>query len=247
MSNAAIIIDAEPDPQPHKQMAVAATTPTDLLAMAIQQGAGLDQLEKLMVLKERFDANEARKAYAQAVSAFKANPPRVGRDKENKQYGSRYSSLSNLVNTVNVALSKHGLSARWDVDQSEQIKVTCILSHTLGHSESVSLRGPADTSGAKNNLQQIKSTLTYLKGATFEAVTGIATDEGNLDDDGYAGGQPMDQRELDWLTKIGDAKTVKECQDIRSEMTASYGREDVVPPRLKGAYNTRQRELKASA
>lgn len=245
MSNAAIIIDAEPEPR--KQIAVPATTPADLLAMAIQQGAGLDQLEKLMVLKERYDANEARKAYAQAVSAFKANPPRVGRDKENKQYGSRYSSLSNLVNTVNIALSKHGLSARWDVDQTEQIKVTCILSHTLGHSESVSLRGPADTSGAKNNLQQIKSTLTYLKGATFEAVTGIATDEGNLDDDGNGFGPTMDQRELDWLTKINDAQSIKECQDIRAELTSAYGKEVNIPKRIIATFNARQRELKAQS
>jgi hypothetical protein len=68
------------------------------------------------------------------------------------------------------------------------VKVTCILSHVQGHSESVSLAAPPDVSGAKNPIQQIKSTTTYLKLATFEAVTGIATEEGNKDDDGNGAG-----------------------------------------------------------
>ena len=41
---------------------------------------------------------------------------------------------------------------------------------------------------ARRTRCKIKSTLTHLKLATFEAVTGIATREGNLDDDGNASG-----------------------------------------------------------
>jgi hypothetical protein len=51
------------------------------------------------------------------------------------------------------------------------------------------LSSPPDTSGAKNPLQQIKSAITYLEGATFQAITGIvASDE---DDDGN-GFKPKD-------------------------------------------------------
>ncbi len=166
------------------QLPNANATPMQMIALAVSQGADIEKMKQLMDLRDRFEANEARKAFMEALANFKKNPPKVVKDLENKQYKSRYSSLANLVNTVNAALGAHGLNARWSIEQSEKsIAVTCILSHTLGHSESVTMTGGPDTSGAKNPLQQWKSTLTYLEGATFQAITGIvASDEG--DDDG---------------------------------------------------------------
>jgi hypothetical protein len=167
------------------QRSSGAMTPMEMLNAAMERGDGIDKLERLMDLNDRWEKAQAKKAFLEAKAAFKANAPTILKDKENKQYGSRYSSIGNVVNTVNEALSRHGLDAQWDYDQGEKtIKVTCILSHPMGHSERVSLAGPPDVSGAKNPIQQIKSTTTYLKLATFEAVTGIATSEGNKDDDG---------------------------------------------------------------
>lgn len=148
------------------------------------------KLEKLLELKERWDANEARKLYMQAVADFKRNPPVVIKDLLNKQYGSKYTSLANMVNTTNESLSAFGLNARWDFNQKGgMVTVTCILSHSAGHSERVTLSGPPDKSGSKNPIQEVKSTLTYLKLATFEGVTGIASRDGNADDDGNGAGK----------------------------------------------------------
>lgn len=165
-------------------------TPLQLIQAAYQDRAPVEYMKELMALQERYEANEARKAYNEAIAAFKANPPRVTKDKVNKQYDSRYTSIGNLVNTVNTELSKYDLNVRWDIDQSVQgvIKVTCILSHAMGHSEQTSLSAPPDTSGQKNPIQQIKSTVTYLEIATYQAITGIASDEANLDDDGNSAG-----------------------------------------------------------
>lgn len=214
----------------------ALTTPSDLLAMAVSQGADLDKLERLMELKERHEANEARKAFNEAVAAFKANPPEVFHNRTNKQYNSTYSTLANLVNTVNASLSPHGLNARWDVDQGQQIKVTCILSHALGHSESVSLSGPPDDSGAKNKLQQIRSTLTYLRAATFEAVTGVATIPGNLDDDGNAAGkrQPEKTQGTQGADAVAKRKAVHDAAFGRHSESIAYikqciERDEMVP------------------
>jgi hypothetical protein len=91
--------------------------------------------------------------------------------------------------TLGEALSPHGLTARWNFGQEgEVITVSCTLTHEHGHSESVTLSAPPDKSGAKNPIQQIRSTTTYLRILTLEAVTGIATVEANLDDDGNAAG-----------------------------------------------------------
>lgn len=162
----------------------------------LANGGNAEQLERMLAIQERWEAGEARKAYTSAVAAFKLSPPKVFKDKENAQYKSRYNSIGNTVNTVNAALSEHGLSANWTVDQGEKIRVTCTLTHERGHSESCSMMGAPDASGAKNPLQQIKSTVTYLKLATYEAITGIASEEGNADDDGNGAGAHQIDPEL---------------------------------------------------
>lgn len=165
-------------------MTQADNSPMQMLQTAITNKMDPAVIKDLMDLRDRWEAGEARKQYMEAIAAFKKNPPVVIKDMLNKQYGSRYSSLANLVNTVNESMSVFGLNARWDFEQNEKITVTCILSHVAGHSERVSLSGQPDTSGSKNPIQQVKSTITYLKGATFEAITGIASRDGNADDDG---------------------------------------------------------------
>ena len=163
------------------------TTPADLLRMAVEGGADVDKLEKLMELKMRWDANEAKKDYLAAMAKFKENPPVVMKDKENKQYGSRYASLESWLSAVLPELSKVGLTPRWDQSQPDgKIAVTCYLTHEGGHSESSKMEGPPDRSGAKNELQQIKSTCTYLRIGTLESILGMSSGLFSINDDGTA-------------------------------------------------------------
>jgi len=175
---------------------VESVTPMSVLQMAISQGADIEKLTKLMELKEKWDAMEARKAYVQAMADFKTEPIVIAKDKDNKQYGSKYTSIGELVNTVTPFLGKHGLSAEWTLDQSNGIRVGCTITHALGHSgETKWMKVPEDKSGAKNLIQQIKSSVTYAKITTFELATGLASSDGNLDDDGngFGGGNQMEQ------------------------------------------------------
>ena len=175
---------------------VVAITPMHMLAKAVEQGHDLEKIEKLMELERSWKADKAREAYYLALAEFKKNPITVTKDKYNAQYNSKYASIGNLVNTVNAAMAPFGLNASWDFDQSDGIKVTCILAHTLGHTESVSLSGPPDDSGKKNSLQQIKSTNTYLRKETFEAVTGVVTSDTEYDDDGNGAAETISKEQL---------------------------------------------------
>jgi len=217
------------DLQPQRQQV--AITPMQMLNAAVERGDAMENLEKLMDLNDRWEAAQAKKAYIEAKSAFKANAPTIIKDMENKQYKSMYSSIGNVVNGVNAALSQYGLDASWDFDQTDTgIKVTCILTHSQGHSERVSLVGPPDVSGQKNPIQQIKSTTTYLKLATFEAVTGIASKEGNKDDDGNAAGaQPVSEDQLTELLELAEQLSVdkiKFCEWAKVESFAEIRRAD---------------------
>ncbi len=163
------------------------------LVEAVLSGKDIDpdKLNALLAIQERYEAGEAKKAFVAAVAAFKKDPPVVVKDRVNTQYDSMYTSEGNLINTVSEELARHGLTTRFDFQTADgdQRSVTCIMTHELGHSESVTLSGPLDKSGSKNDLQKIKSTNTYLKVATFEAVTGVSSSYGSTDDDGNAAGE----------------------------------------------------------
>jgi hypothetical protein len=159
--------------------------PAAMINAAITGGADLEKLEKLMLLQERWEANEAKKAYVMAMAKFKANPPKIDKDRS-VNYGTTHydhASLANVTEKINSALALAGLSAAWTTKQDGAgISVTCTITHHLGHSESTTLTAEADTSGQKNKIQAIGSTITYLERYTILALTGLATHE--QDDDG---------------------------------------------------------------
>lgn len=158
-------------------------TPMSMLQAARDNNATVEQMKELYELQVEYEKNEARKAYYLAKVAFKRERINITKDKPNSQFGSNYTGIGNLVNTVNGILSTHGLDAHWEPDQSNGLKITCVLVHELGFSESVSLFGEPDKSGAKNPNQELKSAITYLKIQTYEMVTGVAStdDPGDVD------------------------------------------------------------------
>lgn len=162
------------------------SSPVEMIRLAVMGGADLEKLEKLLVLQERYEANEARKAYHRAMSDFKAIPLKIEKDKTVKFLNVKYNhaSLSNVVETITAELSKHGLSASWRTAQNGKIIVTCRITHILGHSEETSLSADADNSGSKNSIQAIGSTISYLERYTLLAILGLSTTE--MDDDGQS-------------------------------------------------------------
>lgn len=172
------------------------TTPAQLLEIAVSQNADLDKLERLMALQERWEANEARKDFVLAMAGFKQEPLEIFKRKEvgyttkdGEFVGYKHATLSDVANVVVPAMARHDLSHRWDVKQENgRIIVTCVVTHKRGHSETVTLDGSPDSSGKKNAIQQVASTVTYLQRYTLLLATGLAAQD-QLDDDGQGAGK----------------------------------------------------------
>lgn len=168
----------------------AVTAPADLLRMAVEQGADLDRLERLMALQERWEAGEAKKKFAVAFAAFKAEAVKIIKNKQitnGPLEGKKHAELSDAVNAATPALSRHGLSTAWRLtkDDRDWMEVTCTLSHDGGHSECVAMGGPPDTGPGRNAIQARGSTKTYLERYTLTAILGLAAQD--ADDDGAGG------------------------------------------------------------
>ena len=211
--------------QPKTANSLVVMTPGQLVGQLMQQGGSIDlaAMERLMGLQERWEANEARKAYNVAFAAFKSEAVRILKNQkvtDGPLKNKSYAELHSVVDAVTPALSRHGLSASWRLtrDEKDWIEVTCKLEHTGGHSESVSMGGPPDAGGAKNAIQARASSVTYLSRYTLKAITGVA--EGGEDDDGN-GGAPDTRLDL-YTLKAAAASTMAELHAIYNEAKVTF-------------------------
>jgi hypothetical protein len=216
---------AEPVNAPVVQSA-GAMTPMQMLNTALERGAGMDVLEKLMTLQERWEANQARKAFDEAMAAAKAEIPPIFKNRTvdfTSQKGRthyKHEDLAEIARTVNPILGKHGLSYRFrtSAEVNQPVSVTCVVSHRLGYYEENTLHGPRDESGNKNSIQAIGSTLTYLQRMTLKAALGLAATE---DDDGRRAEMKAD--EPDPLATI-DEKQQAEIKKLLADTGSDTGR-----------------------
>jgi len=230
------------------------TTPSDLLRMAVEQGADLDRLERLMDLQDRWETNEARKAFTVALTGFKSEPVEILKRKNVSFANSKgevtsynHAELSDITEAIGPALAKHDLSYRWNVIQADGvIKVNCVLTHIRGHSETVTMQAAADSSGGKNAIQSIASAVTYLQRYTVLAITGMSTK--GMDDDGQGGNvEPeFDSREADWKSAIEAAESVEALKALASDIAKQDFPQDA-RDRIRAAYNARGAKLKKAA
>lgn len=229
------------------------STPSDLLRMAVSQNADLAKISQLMDLQERWERNEAKKAYVVAMNAFKANPPLITKNEIAEFIGKNgeiveweYSTLDHIHDAVLSELSRHGISHRWIVEQpkTETVRVTCILTHKFGHSEQTTLEGPVDHSGTKNAIQAIGSSAKYLERYTLMAATGLA--DKSPDTDGLASSPNQGNGEVrikDFLRLIQKAA---DSDQLRDAFTAAY--KTAIDKKTREAYiaakDARMKELR---
>lgn len=188
-----------------------APTPMELLERAFASNAAPEILERLMVLHERWETSQSRKAFDEAMAAAKSEIPTIIKNREvdftspKGRTNYRHEDLAEIARTVDPILSKHGLSYRYRVTSNinEPVTVTCILAHRGGHSEETTLSAGRDDSGNKNSIQGVGSTITYLQRYTLKAALGLAASN---DDDGNTSETPeyISREQLSRLVELAD-------------------------------------------
>jgi ERF superfamily len=216
-----------------ESQAVAEANPMKMLQMAVAQGWDTDRLQKLMDLSDRWEKNNARKAFVSAMAGFKSEPTRILKSKKvDIPGGAKFShaTLADVCDGVVANLSKYGLSHKWELKQDgNRIEVTCIVTHEAGHFERTTLEALPDDSGKKNSIQQIASTVSYLERYTLLAATGLSAKD--MDDDARsavtaASKEPVPEGYENWkadMTAAADEGSAK-LQDAWSKSHADLRR-----------------------
>jgi hypothetical protein len=234
----------EDKPTRESQHMAITTTPADLLTMAVQQGSDIATLERLMDLKDRWDANEARKAFNVAFAQFKGEAIRVIKGTviaDGPLKGKKHANLFDVVVATAAPLAKHGLTTAWKLTKDEPalMEVTCVLKHSAGHSESVSMSSAPDTGPGRNAIQARGSAKSYLERYTLTAILGLAaTDQ---DDDGSSSdtGEALDDKAGDWVRVASGLEHPADYNAERKRMKADYGDDPTkIPAAVIKAFNT---------
>lgn len=185
-------------------------SPASLLALAVQNNASIEHLERLMALKERWDAIQAKKHFLESLSHFQNDVPAITKGKQvgytakNGAFvGYKYAELGDIDEAIKAAMSKSGLSKRWEISEDgEKIICTCIISHIDGHEEKTTMSSIKDASGNKNEIQSRASAVTYLQRYTLIGALGLTTASEDNDGDGTPAAKPTSQNnnpDLPWL------------------------------------------------
>lgn len=175
--------------KPESTTVAAPANPMQMLAIAVQQGMPPETLRELMQLKREWEADEARRQFNEAFSAFKAEAIVIVKSTtitDGPLKGKKHANLFDVVAAVTPKLSAHGLAISWKLTKDEPawMEVTCTLRHVAGHSESVSMGAAPDTGPGRNAIQARGSAKSYLERYTATAILGLAT--ADADDDGNA-------------------------------------------------------------
>jgi hypothetical protein len=222
MKHDVMTLDEVQVPAPAQAVGESAAILSMIERAARDPNVDIDKFERLMAMSERVDAmrekaerRAAEVAFSAAVSAAKGEIEPITRNATGHN-NKKYADFGAIARAIDPILARNGLSYRFKATQADKITVTCVLSHVAGHSEENTLSGIADTTGSKNAIQAIGSTLTYLQRYTLVLALGIASSN---DDDGRASGGgddgPINADQYAELLRVAETVGASEADEAR--------------------------------
>jgi hypothetical protein len=199
---------------------------------------------------ERFLKIQAKQAFDAAMGGLKKNIPQIVKNRladMNGKYTYKYATLEDICDKLDPALTSHGFGYRWTTHPSDKgVVIGCVLTHLQGHSEETLMPvAPHDSSGGKNPIQAIGSTLSYLQRYSLLMALGIAPR--NVDTDGKP---PEAKPELpkleEWLQTIKDSASFEELEQKYKEAykAASGAKDQQAKDQIVFWKNTRKEQLR---
>lgn len=184
--------------------------------LARDPSVSVEKLERLMDLQDRANKRNAEAAFNAALAAMQADLPTIrergGIKDRNGNVQSKYALWEDMNAAILPVLKAHGFSLTFRQEKADEgFCVTGVLSHREGHSERTSITLPADTSGSKNAVQAVGSTVSYGKRYTAGMLLNLTSADIEGDDDGAGAGSSFitEEQAMTLESLIEDAKADK--------------------------------------
>jgi ERF superfamily len=171
--------------------------PQALIASAVEHGAGIETLERLVALAKEVRAEQAKAAYYEAMAEFQRQCPRIPKPakarismKSGGSFEYSYAPLDVIMEKITPVMGPLGLSISYRMLQAKDtVTAVCRINHELGHYEEsgevtmpVTLAKTAEGgyTGA-NPAQCVGIAASYAKRYALLAITGVAPQGDDID------------------------------------------------------------------
>ena len=163
--------------------------------LARDPSVDISRLEKMLDLRRQEADRAARTEFLRALARLQADLPAVER-KGTGHNEKRYARFEDFIEVVKPELAKHGFSLSFRVAQADtRITVCGVLGHEAGHQEATELSLPADTTGNKNAVQALGSSISYGKRYVGMTLLGVATEDEDDDGKKAGAGETIDEKQ----------------------------------------------------
>ena len=146
---------------------IAVPSPMSLIAAALEKGVEPDTLQRFMELQERYERNEAAKAYAQAIAGFQSECPMIFKQREvsNKDGKKMYAfaNFEDIMKGIRDLLRKWGIAISFTLDQAETLMKGTVRIRVGTHFEDCTLSVPIPKGMNTNATQDFGMAVSYLK------------------------------------------------------------------------------------
>ena len=161
-----------------------ATTMMQIISRAAADPAcDLDKMERLLSMKERIDKEENSRQFNADMASMQIEMPSIA--ERGNGHNIKYATFEDINDVAKPIMSKYGFAVSFKVVETEKgVRVTGLLLHRSGHREETEMTFPSDTSGSKNAVQALGSSISYAKRYIMCAMLNITTR--GEDDNGFA-------------------------------------------------------------
>lgn len=162
--------------------ALARINPQALLAQAIEKGADIGVLERLVALAETVRAMQAKEAWYDAIAKFQAQCPPIFKEHTGvtRSYSYTYASIDDVLSVIQPVMGPLGLSVSWKLRfEAKAAAANCRISHALGHFEEsgeviIPIEERAEDGKGASPAQRVGIAMTYAQRYALKAAAGVA-------------------------------------------------------------------------
>lgn len=187
--------------------AVPAANPLAILAAAVERGADPDQLEKLLALQVRYEANQAAKEFGDALAEFQATCPPITKSRQAGQgsFAYDYAAYEDVWSVAGPLLSRLGISVSYSTEPQDGGVMGTVYLRKGVHVETRTMFVP--TPGMKvNATQQYGAAVSYVKRYLLCAALNIVTTD--EDNDAHGLGETVTEEQAVRIQEWVDQKNV---------------------------------------
>ena len=195
--------------------------------LASNPDVDVEKIQRIMNMQEQLLNRTAKQAFNAAMVRAQQKMPVVGKDKKNEQTHSMYAGYETIIKACQPVYTKEGFSVTFYQGHGteevpigkDEIRVMADIMHEDGHTKTVHVDIPVETTGPKGGVLMTKTHATgsgfaYGKSYLLRMIFNIPT--GGDDDGNAAGGkQFITEEQISTILDFINAKNVDQAKFLK--------------------------------